>query len=190
VLLLTPWFSQTQAEIPSLHLQSSGSLGTGRAATHQERLDRLEDKQVRRAMDGRAGKRKRHDDSYAVTHADDDHDSEDHFLEATDSSRLPVNKSESIGPHLEPSAMKLAPVVVNHQPVVSAPPIVGSALKRNADGTLIVPIVRERKGGKVRVANSIRQYLFYLYILDFAQELERCKETCGSCGRRRFGQLL
>ena len=189
--LLTIWFSQTQAEIPSsLQLQSSGSLGTGRAATHQDRLDRLEDKQVRRAMDGRAGKRKRHDDFNAVTHADEDSCSDDHLLEATESSRPPANKSENVGLHLEPSTMKSASVVVNHQPVVSAPPVVGSALQRNADGTLIMPKVRERKGKKVRVANSVRQYLFYIYILDFLQKLERCKETCSSCGRRGFGHLL
>jgi len=83
----------------------------------------FDDKQVRRAMDGRAGKRKRHHDFYAVTHRDSD----DHFHEATHSSRLPVNKSESIGPHSEPSAMKPAPVVVNHQPVISAPPVRSTA---------------------------------------------------------------
>ena len=112
-------------------------------------------------MDGRAGKRERQDDFYADTYADDGSDGDDYFPGATDSSRLPANKTESNGPHSEPSATQPLPMVVNHQPVVSAPPVVGSALQRNADGTLIAPKVRKGKEKKVRVAsNSIRQYLF------------------------------
>ncbi|OBZ71658.1 putative ATP-dependent RNA helicase PB1A10.06c, partial [Grifola frondosa] len=44
---------KSQAQVSTaLNLQSSSTLGTGRPATHQELLDKQEDKDIRRAMDG------------------------------------------------------------------------------------------------------------------------------------------
>ncbi|KAJ7505327.1 P-loop containing nucleoside triphosphate hydrolase protein [Mycena galericulata] len=77
-VLIFEKLSQSQAALPTtLHLQSSATLGTGKATTHRDRLDKLEDKEIRRALDGRVGKRRRQDDSYAVTGPDVDMDDED-----------------------------------------------------------------------------------------------------------------
>ncbi|CDO72409.1 hypothetical protein BN946_scf184977.g108 [Trametes cinnabarina] len=43
----------------ALQLQSSATLGTGKPSTHLHRLEKEEDLEVKRAVDGRAGKRKR-----------------------------------------------------------------------------------------------------------------------------------
>ncbi|KAF8976944.1 hypothetical protein BDQ17DRAFT_1440885 [Cyathus striatus] len=77
---VTGAFSKTQASLPSSLLQSSSTLGTGRLATHEELQARSEDKDVKRALDGRLGKRKRHRDAYDVSGPLDDNDSDDASL--------------------------------------------------------------------------------------------------------------
>lgn len=130
--------SQTQAQLPdSLHLQSSSTLGTGFAHSHKERLERAEDNQTRKSLDGRGGKRKRND-NYDVSFAED----EDEDLDASD--------SLSIAP--EPSRA-LADVVMGASDAPQSqlaststlPTTVGSALARNPDGSAIAPKVRPRK---------------------------------------------
>ncbi|KAJ7175857.1 P-loop containing nucleoside triphosphate hydrolase protein [Mycena filopes] len=122
-VLIFEKLAQSQATLPSsLQLQSSATLGTGKAITHRDRLDKLEDKEIRRALDGRTGKRKRQDDSYAVVGAndspDDDTDGED-------------SASIQIGNPSNPS-------------VSSALATVGSALQRNADGSIVPPKIVPR----------------------------------------------
>jgi len=142
------FFSQSQAQLPtSLNLQSSSTLGTGRVTTHRERLERLEDKEVRRAVAGRSGKRKRHDDSYAVIGPSDDEDEGDEDMAGTEDERHYAQKNAS------QSAAKGREVVVfdsvsRDQPVASTSTAVGSALQRNPDGTVVQPKVRQRAKGK------------------------------------------
>ncbi|KAG6843905.1 hypothetical protein H0H87_011894 [Tephrocybe sp. NHM501043] len=143
--------AQTQAEIPSsLYLQTSASLGTGKATTHQERFERLEDKEIRRALDGRSGKRKRGDDTYTVVNAnDEDEDSEDEMLDhgSDEGQASPSMKETKEFPVERPPA----PIVVESSsapPVASTSSIVGSALKRNADGTIVAPKIRSKSKNK------------------------------------------
>lgn len=145
---------QTQAEIPSsLHLQTSSSLGTGKVSTHQERLERLEDRHVRRALDVNLGKRKRRGDTYTVIDPNlEGTDSEEESLPdgrkntKTSSSKEEIKDSEAL-----PTRRSIATVI----DVSTVPPApltcdaVGSALKRNPDGTVMAPKVRQKSKGKV-----------------------------------------
>ncbi len=126
-------FSQTQAHIPdSLQLQSSSTLGTGRVSTHRERLDKLEDKDVRKALAGRSGKRKRND-NYEVSLAEED----------SDGSESDVAMRRSSSRSKSPIASK------DTHPVEStASAVVGSALQRNPDGTAVAPRIRVKSDKK------------------------------------------
>ncbi|KAJ7250874.1 P-loop containing nucleoside triphosphate hydrolase protein [Mycena haematopus] len=120
-VLLFEKLAQSQATLPTtLHLQSSATLGTGKVTTHRDRLDKLEDKEVRRALDGRTRKRRRQDDSYAVVGPDED-------MEDDESS--PEDDAS-------PSAQITRPA---NLPPIPATPAVGSALQRNPDGSVVAP---------------------------------------------------
>lgn len=118
------FFSQSQAQLPStIHFQSSSTLGTGKVTTHQDARDKLEDKEVRRALEGRSGKRKRQDGNYDVVEADSE--DEDDF----------DGDSEVAEP-------------VISKPIVPSQPVVGGALARNTDGTVIAPKIRQKSKNK------------------------------------------
>ncbi|KAJ8080565.1 putative ATP-dependent RNA helicase DHR1 [Marasmius tenuissimus] len=119
--------SQSQAQIPSsLQLVSSATLGTGKPSTHQEVTEKLEDKEVRRALDGRAGKRKRHDQVFdVIDESDEDEESSLDEREDEDSSRL--------------DRITTANAVKNDK---AAETVVGGALKRDAHGNTLTPTVR------------------------------------------------
>ncbi|KAJ7670209.1 P-loop containing nucleoside triphosphate hydrolase protein [Mycena rosella] len=111
-VLIFEKLSQSQATLPtSVHLQSSAT------------LDKLEDKEIRRALDGRTGKRKRQDDSYAVTGPDADTDEE-------------LDQDDAFPP-MQTSGSSTTPVV-------PAPAAVGSALQRNPDGSVVAPKIVPR----------------------------------------------
>ncbi|KAJ6508792.1 P-loop containing nucleoside triphosphate hydrolase protein [Mycena sanguinolenta] len=120
-VLIFEKLAQSQATLPTtLHLQSSATLGTGKATTHRDRLDKLEDKEIRRALDGRTGKRRRQDDTYTVT-GPDEHMEDDESSPEDDAF---------------PSAPIAGPL---SSPAPSVTPAVGSALQRNPDGTVVAP---------------------------------------------------
>lgn len=125
---------KTQAESTSTNLQSSATLGTGRPSTHQDRLDRLEDKEVRHAVEGQplAGKRKRQR-APTPTSLHEDDDEEDDFVPLDGSNPVVMIDSGFSTARAEPSS----------KPKVTT---IGSALKRNADGTTVAPKVLKRKG--------------------------------------------
>ncbi|KAK0464536.1 P-loop containing nucleoside triphosphate hydrolase protein [Desarmillaria tabescens] len=130
--------SQSQAQITNtLHLQSSSTLGTGRASTHRERLDKLEDIEVRKALDGRAGKRKRNDE-YAVTNVDeDDEDDTELFPGHTSPPEVETVAEAKITDVVHPES--------SAQPTASTSAAVGSALQRNPDGTVVAPKIRPKR---------------------------------------------
>lgn len=136
------FLSQTQAEIPSsLQLFSSATLWTGHAVTHQELLDRREHKEVRRVLTGRGGKRKRNDGlslDYDGVSEDDDLADDQPDAEGTSAPKEPDDVVEST----HASASLTVPLPVEE---------VGSALKRNSDGTVVAPIARRRSAKKVCV---------------------------------------
>ncbi|KAG9315882.1 P-loop containing nucleoside triphosphate hydrolase protein [Chiua virens] len=65
-ILIFEKLAQTQASIPTLELQSSSTLGTGKTVSHRERLDKTEDVDVRRMMDGQTSKRRRRNSDFWV----------------------------------------------------------------------------------------------------------------------------
>nr|VWP00591.1 N/A [Ganoderma boninense] len=151
-LVLFDKLSKSQAQASSaLNLQSSATLGTGKATTHQHRLDQLEDKEVRRALDGRGGKgRRRRDNNPSLAGASDDEgDADDRMdVDVLDEHKdvqegmsrskpvVIVDSGFSTTVHSpEPQLESLSPTLVT----------VGSALKRNADGSVATPRISNRK---------------------------------------------
>lgn len=137
------FLSQTQAEIPSsLQLFSSATVWTGHVATHQALLDRQEDKEVRRALAGRGGKRKRN--AIPLDYESDGVSGDDDLADDQTDADGPnaQNKTENT---VESSD---APASVSMPSSVMG---VGSALKRNSDGTVVVPIRRRGNTTKVCV---------------------------------------
>jgi len=103
-------------------------------------LDRQEDKEVRRVLAGRGGKRKRNDPSLEYDGVSEDDDLADDQPDAKGASapKEPDDVVESV--HASASVTVPLPVVE-----------VGSALKRNSDGTVVPPIARQRSAKKVCV---------------------------------------
>ncbi|KAI6030577.1 P-loop containing nucleoside triphosphate hydrolase protein [Pisolithus orientalis] len=125
-----PSHSQTQATMPSLELHSSSTLGTGKVTSNRKRLEKAEDLQVQRTMDGRTGKRRRRITDYSGA----DSESGDSEL---DSPPMVSVMDYSSG------------ITVPKKDVQQPPSIVGGALKRNADGTVVQPrVVKKEKGNK------------------------------------------
>ena len=159
--MLDSHISKSQAQLSAaLQLQSSATLGTGKASTHKDILDKQEDKEVRRAIDGTArhGKRGRGKTSVAQTYDDESgSEAEDDVL-----GDARPNGSHEDG---EVGSSRANPVVIvdagfstatlppedDHVSAASSVPQVGSALKRNADGSVVAPKVAKRKpkGSKV-----------------------------------------
>ncbi len=160
--------SQAQAS-EALNLQSSATLGTGKASTHQHRLNRLEDQEVRRALDGRSTTSKRHhrnDHPLAALS-----NSEDDVVEDSHAGRMYVDRLEDSADEedVPEGTSRANPVVIVDSgfsttaepqeeigPITSlSPPTVGSALKRNADGTVAAPRISKRKPKSANVGISL-----------------------------------
>ncbi len=124
-------------------LQSSSTLGTGRLSTFEERQDKAEDALVRKTMAGQAGKRKRHQDVYAVH--DHEGGSNDDNDEEEDIRPRKLGKHQPSDPAEEEAEDEIMVVEAPPNPPPkkeAAAPAVGSALHRNADGTIAAPKVR------------------------------------------------
>lgn len=141
-------YSQSQADIDHLKLQSSSTLGSGRSYTHAHRIALEEDQDVRRAV----GKRKR----LAPQGVGDEESEGDiggpsqkvkmaQFKEEVatcsdewkgiDTERSDAETQEAEGPHT--SALVTAPAATALA--------LGAALQRNPDGTFVSPRVVKRK---------------------------------------------
>ena len=116
-------------------------MGTGKALTHNERLEKEKDIQVRQ---GRVGRRKRHPvimDSVDVTDSSEDKD-EGEELNGLDVESIREPQFMMSIPSAEDVQMDLndvQPVSVTNEPLV-----VGSALRRNKDGTVAASITRRK----------------------------------------------
>ncbi|KAF7299047.1 hypothetical protein MIND_00853000 [Mycena indigotica] len=133
-VLIFEKLAQAQAALPtSIQLQSSSTLGTGRAHTHSEQLSKSEDQEVRRALEGQTGRRRRNYDSFTVVGPESDSDEPTEEEEEDFSSTSP-SASASFVPASVPT------------PIGSA--VIGSALQRNPDGTLVPPKVIPRSQKK------------------------------------------
>lgn len=131
-VLIFEKLAQSQAVLPSSLLQSSSMLGTGKTLTHQELQDRSEDKEVRKALDGRSGKRKRHEDKFAV-HGLDTEDSQDDEILAAETVTRPSHPQVIFDSAIPPPKNE------------SEPSAVGSALKRKSDGSVVMPKISKTK---------------------------------------------
>ncbi|KAI0320190.1 P-loop containing nucleoside triphosphate hydrolase protein [Amylostereum chailletii] len=139
--------AKSQAQLSSsLQLHSSSTLGTGNVSTNQERLDKLEDKDVRYSMDGRPTKRRKRSGRFTGV---ENEDSEDNHHEQENDNTIPYT--------VEAGFAKLNAVVFVDPtppppPSTSQPlPTVGGALQRNPDGSSVTPRIlpSKRKGNKI-----------------------------------------
>ncbi|EAU85900.2 DHX37 protein [Coprinopsis cinerea okayama7 len=135
--------AKSQATLSTAVLQSSSTLGSGKTLSHLERLEKEEDAETRKALDGRLGKRKRRREEYDVVHGVDEDDSDE------DEDLKPASPSPYLLPHKdvemeEPPPNEPEPAVVVNSLPQSDPPVVGSALRRNPDGTVVQPKIRQR----------------------------------------------
>ncbi|KIJ64431.1 hypothetical protein HYDPIDRAFT_28376 [Hydnomerulius pinastri MD-312] len=144
-LVIFEKLAHTQASMPSLDLQSSSTLGTGKVMSNRERLDKSEDLEVRRVMEGRSNKRRRRNDDFTVL-GPDESGSEDAELDAMDiDAGISAPKAAIPGkiPVVDVSTSLAAPEKL------SQPSVVGGALRRNADGTVVAPrVVKKKEKGK------------------------------------------
>jgi hypothetical protein len=139
--------SKTQASLSTSVLQSSSTLGTGKASTFQERQEKDEDIFVKKSLLGQSGKRKRHQDIFAVQDPGDE-DLADGFLPG----QLEADREFQNNTNGDHSTAEVG--VVEGPP--SLPPksstqtalSVGSALQRNANGSVIAPKIRPMSKGK------------------------------------------
>ncbi|CAA7261404.1 unnamed protein product [Cyclocybe aegerita] len=142
-VLIFEKLAKTQASLSSSLLQSSSTLGTGKALTHKELQEKAEDSLVKKSLLGQPGKRKRHQDVFDIQEADD----EDEELSPDEDDEVPDHHNVDSTPLELPSETS---VVIDESP--SLPPAksaatVGSALQRNLDGSTVAPKVRPRTKG-------------------------------------------
>ncbi|KIK99635.1 hypothetical protein PAXRUDRAFT_822554 [Paxillus rubicundulus Ve08.2h10] len=144
-LLIFEKLVQTQASVPSLDLQSSSTLGTGKAMSHRERLEKTDDMEVRRVMEGRSNKRRRRNNDFTVT-SPGDSESEDAELDVMDTD-LGRDPPKAVVPDQVPIVDVSTNLAASEKSV--QPSVVGGALRRNSDGTIIAPrIVTKKDKGK------------------------------------------
>lgn len=137
--------AQTQATMPSLELQSSSTLGTGKVTSNRQRLDKAEDLQVRRAIDGRAGKRKRRATNYSGA----DSESADSELDNRPGCEIDAPSPKTTPAPIVSVVDYSSGMTPPNKDVQPSPSIVGGALKRNVDGTVVQPrVVKKQKGKK------------------------------------------
>ncbi|KAF7291554.1 hypothetical protein HMN09_01246500 [Mycena chlorophos] len=138
--------AQTQAALPSsLHLQSSATLGTGKVSTHGDQLAKSEDTEVRRALNGDAGRRRRNRDAFTVVENDMDSEDDGPIEVDGDEDGMEDGLSRSTSPVT--ATVKAQTVPVPAAPIAGTS-AVGSALQRNADGSIIAPRVRQKSQKK------------------------------------------
>jgi ATP-dependent RNA helicase DHX37/DHR1 len=136
---------KSQAEVDPTAFRTSATLGAGHTRTHAERAAHAEHHEVRRALAGRAGRRRREPGAMDVDGDDE---------ESADEDEEPVARAARTPPRRASPAPALpgAPAVFVDDgsgpvpaPSAPAPPTVGAALRRNADGSVAAPRVIPRK---------------------------------------------
>ncbi|KIY49650.1 P-loop containing nucleoside triphosphate hydrolase protein [Fistulina hepatica ATCC 64428] len=133
---------QTQAQIPDSHvLQSSATLGTARIQSHLELAERTEDRGMRRAL-----KRRRIDyiDDGDVNDVPNDEMSvdESRYNGAVGGSGGPSANGHGSEAPLPTTEQGQAPPLA---PSTRDSPTIGSALRRNPDGSTIAPAIKKRR---------------------------------------------
>ncbi|KAI0697135.1 P-loop containing nucleoside triphosphate hydrolase protein [Cytidiella melzeri] len=140
--------SKSQAELPmALGLQSSALLGTGKAVTHQERLDREEHHAMNRRMNGnnaQGNKRKPRGTAYSGA-ALGESDSEESFI---DEQVQPQKPKANSGLTRETAVLVVDSgfsTSITQPDALYDPSHVGSALRENSDGSRAASVVVKRR---------------------------------------------
>ncbi len=139
---------KSQNEIDSALLQSSSTLGSGQISTHQERVEKNEDLQVKHAIRGQVGKRKR---EYGIPNMISVGDSSEDEGEGL--GRSEVESDERPEPVVGKQGI-LAPSVT----VRGTSTVIGGALRMNEDGTVVAPIVRRKPKKVILFLFLLRRY--------------------------------
>lgn len=142
-----------------MNLQSSSTLGTGSVKTHKELLDQQEDKDVRHTISGHTSKRKRKQNGPTYTSAAFDDSDEDFDLDEG----MQVDKEDDLSDD-ELGKSRSKPIIVVDSGFSTAPDTsevvvkkiaeVGSALRRDANGQTVKPVVKKSKGTKVFIPRT------------------------------------
>ncbi|KAF8967048.1 P-loop containing nucleoside triphosphate hydrolase protein [Flammula alnicola] len=147
-LVIFDKLTKTQASLSSAVLQSSAMLGTGKPSTYDERQEKAEDALVRKSLLGQSGKRKRHQDVFAV------HEYEEYLSEEGEEQVPPRELGTTDSAQESEDRLQREVLVVeapaNPPPKKSSDPVsvVGSALQRDSNGLIIAPKVRLKPKGK------------------------------------------
>jgi len=168
------FLSKTQASLSTSVLQSSSTLGTGKASIFQERQEKDEDIFVKKSLLGQSGKRKRHQDIFAVQDAGDDEDLADESLTGQPEEDREFQNNTK-GDHSKPEVRVVeGPASLVPKSSTQAALSVGSALQRNANGSVIAPKTRPMSKGKhVRRALVIKISLSSWIKESFLQSIQR-----------------
>jgi ATP-dependent RNA helicase DHX37/DHR1 len=129
----------------SLQLQSSSTLGAGKTSTAQERLEKSEDKQVRRAVHSRQ-RRGGHLAGIAESDSDEEPVDATHDVHSENDTS---GDGEGTPPRDQVVEVDAASTMTRKQEA-PAEIVVGSALQRNADGSTVEPRIMRKKGARVR----------------------------------------
>jgi len=138
---------KSQAELPSINLKSSATLGTGRTSSHREIVDRLEDREVRRVS-----KRTKLDPMIDEDSGDEDYNSPP--ADVTNPPRASPEQTRQLRtPDINPAVEDPEALATKELPasVTAVPTSAGSALRRYADGSVAAPkmLPKRNKGSKV-----------------------------------------
>lgn len=109
---------------------------------HSERFEKDEDSQIRQAMLGRVGKRKRHSGIMGMIDLADDLDDEDEGLSGSEPETEGAPQRTQARPLVKDEQINVIDLPETDNPPI--PVVVGSALRRNEDGTISAPIVRNK----------------------------------------------
>ncbi|KIO20952.1 hypothetical protein M407DRAFT_10632 [Tulasnella calospora MUT 4182] len=148
--------AKTQEEVDHLQLQSSSTLGSAKPMTHLQRLAIAEDQEVRRAVDTRGGRQKRRRGRPMPVADEDLSSGSDSSLNGDISSEMEEDESPwgGIADSDDDQMNDLIPETAPAPASISSPPQVGSALRRNPDGSVITP---KTGSGKT---TQVPQFLF------------------------------
>ncbi|PCH40127.1 nucleoside triphosphate hydrolase protein [Wolfiporia cocos MD-104 SS10] len=162
-LVLFEKLSKSQAQLSTaLQLQSSSTLGTGKATTHKDLIDKQEDKEVRKAINGLSAKGKRHRQPLLLASDSSDEDEDEVMLLGAAGSdndgKSKVHESEEGKSRANPvvivdsgfSTTTLPPEPSPEPVTAPSTSAVGSALKRNPDGTVVAPKISKKKAKRAK----------------------------------------
>ena len=133
-------------------LHSSASLGTGKLFTHQELAEKAEDLDIRKALTGLSGKRKRHQDHFRIHGPDEDTSEVESYPERD------IQNTGTLVEQIEQDTnVAILPIDSIRSPskAHTLPAVVGSALQRNPDGSTVAPKIRAKSGKQVCFFNGM-----------------------------------